>query len=217
MKVNRILIGLVIVLLLVAIIVFANVLLNQYKGHVMEFGSVSDWLSALSTFGTLIVAYMAYKKAPEWILRKRTEDMYDAIKNLKRSIEKIRRFIYVINFFLNNYTSEDTDYAKSIKNDPNFFKELNSDLSKLFDNMSSEFTEFKLTSDNNELVKEVSDIRDLYFTLTVAVSKLSNSINVESRKDELDINSLSVFEHVTILTQIINRLTVSLNHLDENW
>ncbi|KEA51875.1 hypothetical protein DT73_13150 [Mangrovibacter sp. MFB070] len=82
MKVNRILIGLVIVLLLVAIIAFANVLLNQYAGHVMEWGSVSDWLSSLSTFGTLIVAGMAYKKAPEWISQKRYDIVHSIIDDL---------------------------------------------------------------------------------------------------------------------------------------
>lgn len=82
MKVNRILIGLVIVLLLVAIVAFANVLLNQYVGHAMEWGSVSDWLSSLSTFGTLIVAYMAYKKAPEWINQKHYDTVHSIIDDV---------------------------------------------------------------------------------------------------------------------------------------
>ncbi|PWW04969.1 hypothetical protein [Mangrovibacter plantisponsor] len=82
MKVNRILIGLIIVLLLMAVITFANVLLNQYAGHVMELGSVSDWLSSLSTFGTLIVAGMAYKKAPEWISQKRYDIVHSIIDDL---------------------------------------------------------------------------------------------------------------------------------------
>ncbi|WP_157037505.1 hypothetical protein [Erwinia piriflorinigrans] len=40
----------------------------------MEWGSVSDWISSLSSFGTLAVAYMAYKAAPDWINRKNIED-----------------------------------------------------------------------------------------------------------------------------------------------
>ncbi|ORM67541.1 hypothetical protein [Pantoea rwandensis] len=39
----------------------------------IQYGSVSDWISSLSTFGTLIVAYMAYKAAPDWINRKNVE------------------------------------------------------------------------------------------------------------------------------------------------
>ncbi|MEN3754868.1 hypothetical protein ABC733_26070 [Mangrovibacter sp. SLW1] len=67
---------------MVAIIAFANVLLEQYVGHVMELGSISDWLSSLSTFGTLVVAYMAYKKAPEWMSQKRYDIVHSIINDL---------------------------------------------------------------------------------------------------------------------------------------
>ncbi len=38
-----------------------------------EWGNVSDWLSSLSTFGTLLVAYGAFIKAPDWLFQKRYE------------------------------------------------------------------------------------------------------------------------------------------------
>lgn len=44
----------------------------------MELGSLTDWISSLSTAGTLLVAYMAYKKAPEWMAQKH----YDVVSKV---------------------------------------------------------------------------------------------------------------------------------------
>ncbi|MGS1414164.1 hypothetical protein [Serratia marcescens] len=44
----------------------------------MEIGSISDWVSSLSTFGTLVIAGMAYRKAPEWMAQKH----YDVVSKV---------------------------------------------------------------------------------------------------------------------------------------
>lgn len=36
--------------------------------------SIADWVSATSTFGTLAIAYAAYRKAPEWLEKKLDEE-----------------------------------------------------------------------------------------------------------------------------------------------
>lgn len=36
--------------------------------------SIADWVSATSTFGTLVVAYAVYRKAPEWLGKKLDEE-----------------------------------------------------------------------------------------------------------------------------------------------
>lgn len=38
-----------------------------------DIGNLSDWISSLSTFGTFIIAYVAFKKAPNWIKSKNNE------------------------------------------------------------------------------------------------------------------------------------------------
>lgn len=66
---NRIITGLVIVLLsLLVLLLIGVVFYNTDKK--MEIGSLTDWISSLSTAGTLVVACMAYKKAPEWMAQK---------------------------------------------------------------------------------------------------------------------------------------------------
>ncbi|EMM6151762.1 MULTISPECIES: hypothetical protein [Enterobacter cloacae complex] len=49
------------------------VVIHHYNKDNFEWGNVSDWLSSLSTFGTLLVAYGAFIKAPDWLLQKRYE------------------------------------------------------------------------------------------------------------------------------------------------
>lgn len=78
-KCNLFLISTVFVLLLVSILVGIKVLFSNMHG--LEWGSVTDWFSAISTlagslasFGTLYIAYKAFKKAPEWINKKIDED-----------------------------------------------------------------------------------------------------------------------------------------------
>lgn len=48
----------------------------------IEIGSISDWISSLSTAGTLLVAYMAYRKAPQWLNQRMHEDALSMATNL---------------------------------------------------------------------------------------------------------------------------------------
>lgn len=76
-KINYTLLALVAVLLLIAIIVFANVLLNQYSGHAMEFGSASDWVSAGSNIVMACAAAYAAYQAKNWFRSKSQQFAFD--------------------------------------------------------------------------------------------------------------------------------------------
>lgn len=54
----------------------------------MEIGSISDWVSSLSTFGTLVIAGMAYRKAPDWFESKRNETSYEHAIKIIDSLEQ---------------------------------------------------------------------------------------------------------------------------------
>lgn len=69
------------VLLVLSLWLVVNAALKGTTNH-FDFGSLSDWVSSLSTFGTLVVAYMAYKAAPDWIKRKNIEDGSSIAYNL---------------------------------------------------------------------------------------------------------------------------------------
>ncbi|MDD7993783.1 hypothetical protein [Kosakonia radicincitans] len=55
----------------------------------MEFGSLTDWISSLSTFFTLVVAWKAYKAAPQWIKEKQNEEGFNHIKTLMSEYDEI--------------------------------------------------------------------------------------------------------------------------------
>ncbi|HBQ4376799.1 TPA: hypothetical protein MEX89_001453 [Klebsiella pneumoniae] len=91
---NRIILMVSLVLLFLSVFVICYAI--KFNGVKIELGSFSDWVSSLSTFGTLIVAFMAYKKAPEWINQKMNEDAFSIAKRimlddyllLKRKIDR---------------------------------------------------------------------------------------------------------------------------------
>ncbi|AXZ47390.1 TPA: hypothetical protein ACPYV3_002834 [Citrobacter freundii] len=85
-KCNLFLIGTVFLLLLVSILVGIKVLFSNMQGF--EWGSVTDWFSAISTlagsiasFGTLYIAYKAFQKAPEWLSQKHYDVVHGIIEN----------------------------------------------------------------------------------------------------------------------------------------
>ncbi len=68
---NRIIIGLVISLLLAVLLLLISILCG------FDTKMITDWISSLSTAGTLFVAYMAYKKAPDWFESKHNEVRFE--------------------------------------------------------------------------------------------------------------------------------------------
>ncbi|NIG74211.1 hypothetical protein F3J34_11445 [Klebsiella sp. Ap-873] len=61
----------------------------------MEWGSVSDWVSSLSTLGTLGVAFAAFKKAPEWMAQKQYDSAHKIIDDaIYRDIPKVGHCIF---------------------------------------------------------------------------------------------------------------------------
>ncbi|EPO5571497.1 hypothetical protein ACUB4Z_002168 [Klebsiella pneumoniae] len=90
---NNILLSTVLVLFIVAIVTFIKVL--AYGTGItnlistIEIGSITDWISALSTFGTLVVAIFAYKSAPRWISEKQNEEGFNHVSSMLRDYDAI--------------------------------------------------------------------------------------------------------------------------------
>jgi len=107
---NRIITCLVIVLLtLIVLLLIGVIFYNSDKK--MELGSLSDWISSLSTAGTLLIAYMAYRKAPDWFESKNNEARYDhALKLMTLLDESVGKLntVYIDVLVI-------TDREKSIK------------------------------------------------------------------------------------------------------
>lgn len=78
-KANITLITIVGLLLFVAVLVLIKCLFSDVKGF--EWGSVSDWFSTFGTLGTLWIAYVALRKAPEWMSQKHYDIAYNTIES----------------------------------------------------------------------------------------------------------------------------------------
>lgn len=76
-----------------------------------DIGNLSDWISSISTFLTLIVAYMAYKSAPKWLQQKYDETAFSiasplieekiplaksSLKSLEHALNELSRLYYSI-------------------------------------------------------------------------------------------------------------------------
>lgn len=67
-------------------------------------GTVSDWISSLSTFLTLIVAYKAYKAAPNWLNQKLDESaLTQATQIISRDLYQYRKIIEAPYNEINNF------------------------------------------------------------------------------------------------------------------
>lgn len=69
-------------------IVFWSILFFLFKIRIyptLEYGSVSDWVSSLSTALTLLVAWKAYKAAPDWLKQKHVEQALELASKLIES------------------------------------------------------------------------------------------------------------------------------------
>jgi len=57
----------------------------------MEIGSIPDWISSLSTLGTLCVAAVALRKAPEWLDQKKYNIAHEIIEtSIYNNLQKVR-------------------------------------------------------------------------------------------------------------------------------
>ena len=55
-----------------------------------EWGSVSDWFSAVSSIITTIIAYLAYKAAPNWLKQKQNETGFNHVCSLMTEYDEIQ-------------------------------------------------------------------------------------------------------------------------------
>lgn len=81
-----------------------------------DIGNLSDWISSLSTLGTLIVAYLAFKAAPNWFHQKMDEHAFALAKELITDLHpqlfmSNRKFNTVIEDYTTYYYHTNTEDA----------------------------------------------------------------------------------------------------------
>ncbi|MFN2992220.1 hypothetical protein [Serratia plymuthica] len=153
----------------------------------MGLESLSDWVSSLSTAGTLVVAYMAYKKAPEWLNQKMHEDALSIAKKLIfDDYPSINKVVWKaggrIHYFTTLYDFISDDLGKLINSDecddnlsifhdiPNIpitIRDTFSNLTKLGWNVTQEITEI-----NNKIEIHYKGIHKHYVMTWIGIKKI---------------------------------------------
>lgn len=88
-KLKKTLLTTIYFILFIELLALINLYISTPKGY--ELGSVSDWLNTAGTLGTLIVAYFAYRKVPEWMAQKHYDIAYGIIeKSIFNDLPDIR-------------------------------------------------------------------------------------------------------------------------------
>lgn len=131
-----------------------------------DFGSVSDWISSLSTLGTLVVALIALKKAPDWLGQKKHEDAYilskifflEQLPSLSNAISRIgssvNKLALNIEFGMDSIdkvlTKEDSDINMNLLNDAhNIIDQMNFKINQL------EMLGWQLKQDSRNIIDEM--------------------------------------------------------------
>lgn len=91
-KVNYAILVLIFILSLLLVYVLLKAIF--FGNEKIEWGSVSDWISSLSTFFTLVVAFKAYRAAPNWLNQKLDESaLSQATEIISRDLYRYRKLI----------------------------------------------------------------------------------------------------------------------------
>ncbi|HID9395460.1 TPA: hypothetical protein ACXIY6_003750 [Serratia marcescens] len=189
---NRVIIGLVLALLILLICTFYSSMETK-----MELGSLSDWISSLSTAGTLLVAYMAYKKAPKWLNQRMHEDaltmatslLFDDYTNLNRKIIQssvIIEHIKLMNEFVSDnfrdfITVDECERYLSMLDDTDIIPTKINDKVRNLKKLGWCIKE-PVHKNNNELLNSYTTINKSFMVLCISLKKLITEEDENSAK-----------------------------------
>lgn len=128
--VHKVLIGIIIFLSILLLLIVLTMLSSHFKKF--EFGSVSDWVSCISSVLTMYIAYLVYKEAPKWFEKEKNESGFNLAVSIMAGYDQ-----QVLNIQKLKW-----DITVSNVNSPSF-KTLQSELSKhVYDcfNLSSQLS-----------------------------------------------------------------------------
>ncbi|AXU95903.1 hypothetical protein CI789_12060 [Erwinia persicina] len=171
----------------------------------LELGNLSDWVSSLSTLGTLVVAYKAFKAAPNWLSQKFDEESLQTGLSINSIIENEYKhaIIKISNHFFNNKMSDEI-HALHYHNtliDPKRIDRVNESLIKINDYITNNiFTDISRVS--AKLDSELTKLNMLEWNITPEKNIILNSLHEKInkiKKNENDYKLLlsGIFKHTS--------------------
>lgn len=165
-----------------------NIWFSDSKGF--EWGSVSDWLNTAGTLGTLFVAYLAYKKVPEWMAQKHYDIAYGIIeKSIFDDLPRIRSSSFhlqtCISVVLNN-----------LKKTAGTGIQTNITIIDIIDKIDD--LAIKFQQDSNAIINQLNTVERIDYKLTETAK---NTIALLTSVSE---NYFQIFEFIYALYEDIN-------------
>lgn len=190
-KINMALVITVIVLFTVSIFTFLKVLFSDAKS--LEWGSISDYISSISSFGTLLVAYFAYNAAPQWIHQKQNEEGFNHVSNMLKDYDAIVLNLHNIYF--------DILSVGKIKNEIDITtQKINKEMNVFFN------LENKLKACKRWRIKSPIEV-EVYFSQIKNFYDIALQLLVSYHGGDID----KIAEKQTLLTNKLNEILVN-NH-----
>ncbi|MEW5497920.1 hypothetical protein ABGT23_20110 [Enterobacter cloacae] len=100
------------------VVIVAGAIFKNSVWHSLDFGSVTDWISAMSSAATLIIAWKAYRSAPNWFKQKLDESAIvfaiDFIEKNATELESRIKKVMIINGAVKQWLSHYHDTGKQV-------------------------------------------------------------------------------------------------------
>lgn len=175
----------------------------------MEYGSLSDWVSSLSTLGTFVIAVMAYKAAPNWIKQKSDEYSFSSFNKLfDDAIPKFEERISEICYQLNNKIPDDIycdgtslsrlqSYVRNNRDDFNSYDLYKYELDIKFLLEKIERNGWKLNNEANIKLEEFIGMLPNFYSVYLSILLHVESMRLPVRSDN-DYANLIEYHKITI-------------------
>lgn len=171
----------------------------------LELGNLSDWVSSLSTLGTLVVAYKAFKAAPNWLSQKFDEESLKTGLSINSIIKNEYKHanIKISNHFFNNKMSDEI-HALHYHNtliDPKRYDKVNNSLKKINNYITNNIFS-DISGVSAKLDSELTKLNMLEWSIrpekNIILNSLHEKIN-KIKKNENDYKLLlsGIFKHTS--------------------
>ncbi|VEB98815.1 Uncharacterised protein [Cedecea lapagei] len=183
-----------IIITVIIVFVILGLLIIFPSKDAYSFSNITDILSALSTFGTLVVAYMAYKAAPDWFAQKSYVVATDTIDEIiYKDLKKLKTLSYKL-----------TTNIKGLCH------------SSIMSIQGSSFTH-TIDSNFNETLNIFMEFENLIFSMEDKIKSIARKKYLLSKNANATIDFISNSNNVyhNILDQMVNALA-EIPYSDKN-
>ncbi|QEM90823.1 hypothetical protein FEI17_09250 [Kosakonia radicincitans] len=182
---HRIILTLITFSMILAVLILIKMALSPLEFSEKGWGSRSDLLSSFSTalgtigtLGTLIIAYLAFRKVPEWMEKKHYDIVYDTIdkaiyidlNKIKESSFKTKTKILILSRklkdALEHKNGEPEGFDNEVREMEDFFFEFIR-LSHSVIEQSSSITKhgYVITENTRSIIERLNDYREKYYDI----------------------------------------------------